>query len=248
MRFRVAGYGAALLAISSAPRLHAQDQVKTLQFVGDLGFVNASGNSEVTSFNLGDKLVAQTGDKRHLFTQLFGFIYGRTDGETTANSWRASGRYEYGVSKRFYLYAQAGAERNRFAGIARRFEEGPGVVVKAVAAPKDEFDLEGGVSLVQQRATDGTEDNFAAGRVAALYKHKFTDKTYLAQTIEFLPNLEVSKDYRINSETSLVAPISGNVAVKAAYVIRFDNTPLVTDTKTFKKSDRILTTGIQITY
>lgn len=249
-RFRLAMAIAILAGVPAVGPAAAQDakKVKTAEFTGDLGFVNTAGNSEVTSLNIGDKLVVQSQDKRHVLTQLFGFVYGRSEGETIANNWRASARYEYGVGKRLYLYAMVGAERNRFAGIERRFEEGPGVVYKLLVAPRDNLDVEGGISAVQQRSTSGATDNFAAGRLAAIYKHSFTSKAFFSQVVEFLPNLQDGEDYRINTETAFVAPISANFGLKTAYVIRFDNTPLVTPTRTYKKTDRIFTTGIQVTY
>ena len=59
-----------------------------------------------------------------------------------------------------------------------------------------------------------------------------------------LVNLEQSEDARINSETSVVAPISQAIAMKAAYLIRFDYLP----EPGFEKTDRIFTTGIQIVF
>ena len=67
--------------------------------------------------------------------------------------------------------------------------------------------------------------------------------------MEFLPSLDVGEDYRINTETSLVAALSTHLAVKASYKVRFDNLPSLSSTGTaLRKSDRILSTGLQVTY
>jgi hypothetical protein len=60
----------------------------------------------------------------------------------------------------------------------------------------------------------------------------------------------VSEDYRINTETSLVVPISSHIAMKASHVLRFDNLPSLNaaGTAPLRKSDRILSTGIQVTF
>ena len=69
------------------------------------------------------------------------------------------------------------------------------------------------------------------------------NKTAFAQeALEVLPDLQHSQNLRINSETDLVAPLSTAISLKVGYVIRFDNLPPAG----FKKTDRILTTGIQI--
>jgi putative salt-induced outer membrane protein YdiY len=226
--------------------LAAQDtvQVKRVVFTADLGFVNASGNASVTTFNLGDKLVLRTRDSGHIFTQLFALVYGRSEGETVADNWRASGRYELSLSTRMYLFALFGMDRDRLAGMSRRFEESLGLTWKVASGPRTELGLEGGVSLIQERPTVGAGDDFVAGRASALFLHKFRENVSFTQGLEFLPNLEQGDDYRINSETAIVASVSRNISFKTSYAIRFDNTP----EPGFTSTDRLLTTGLQIRY
>jgi putative salt-induced outer membrane protein YdiY len=237
--------GVAALALDPVP-VRAQDtaQVKRMELTGDLGFVNASGNASVTTFNVGDKLVLRSRDSSHIFTQLFGLVYGRSDGETVADNWRASGRYEFGLSSRVYLFALLGMDRDRLAGISRRLEESLGLTWKALPGPRTELGLEGGLSFIQERPTAGVSDDFLAGRASALLLHKFRENVFVTQGLEFLPNLEEGDDYRINSETAVVASVSRNISFKTSYAIRFDNTP----EPGFTSTDRLLTTGLQIRY
>lgn len=235
-----------LWVFTAAGALHAQDtaQVKRLELTGDLGFVNTSGNSSVTTVNIGDKLVFRSRDARHVLTQLFALVYGRSEGETVADNWRASGRYEYGLKSRLFLFALLGVDRDRLAGMDRRFEEGVGLTWKAVAAGRDELTLEAGLSLIQERATAAASESFLAGRSSARFIHRFRETVSFAQSLEFLPNLEASEDYRLNSEAAFVAAISRNFAFKTSYVIRYDHAPEVG----FTSTDRLLTTGLQISY
>jgi putative salt-induced outer membrane protein len=78
----------------------------------------------------------------------------------------------------------------------------------------------------------------------------FSASTSLFQGVEYLPNLDEGSDYRINSETTIVAPLSSRVAMKASYQVRFDNLPALNaaGTAPLRKSDRILSTGIQVTF
>ena len=57
--------------------LTAQGPAATL----DLGFIHASGNSNVTSFNLGEKLTWRLAP--WVFTQTAKALYGKTEGTTT---------------------------------------------------------------------------------------------------------------------------------------------------------------------
>ena len=238
-------------------QLTAQDTVKTKSFVADFGVVNVAGNTSVTTINLADKFVANTRDKAVIFTQILGAVYGRTDGEKTVENYRAQLRLDYKLSGRLYLFGLAGWDRNTFGGVDRRFEETIGLAYRAIDRPQDQLDFEAGFSLFQQRNTvadNGSfDDNFKAGRLASFYKRTFRKSTVLTQNLEFMPNFDDGTDWRLNSETALVAPLSTNVGFRFAYVIRFDNLPGLEPPpnptlERLKKTDRFLTAGITVSY
>ena len=237
--------------------LSAQDRPRRIQFTGDVGLVDASGNSSVTTVNVGDKLLIQTADKKAIFSETFGLVYGRSEGLVNASNWRAGTRLDYGLGTRLYLFGLLGLDRNRFAGIERRFEEGVGLAWRAVEDAQDLLGLEAGLSLFQQRNTTtsagGVNDNFIAARAALAYKHSFSKTAFLSQNLEFLPNLNDTDDWRLNSESALVSPISQNVALKVSYVIRYDHLPPLRPPpnplgERFKQTDRLFTAGVQVTF
>lgn len=235
----------ATLAISA----RAQDKKKPVSFTGDLGFVNTAGNTHLTTLSLGDKLTIAAG--KALLTQTFALVYGKSEGIQNANSQLARARVDYPLTARLSTYGFVGYERNRFAGVDHRTDEGVGLAVALLRGAGNELDLEGGVGLVQQRlqpdpAVDVTvRDNFVSGRAAARFRHLFSKTTYFQQTLEFLPNLERTSDYRINSETALLAPISSHLGLKAGYLIKYNNAP---PSPALSKTDRMLTTGVQVSY
>ncbi len=215
-----------------------------VQFTGDLGFVNTAGNSEVTTLNVGERLTYRTAG--WVLGEFFNVIYGKTDGTESTSLWKAGARVDRELSQRLAVYGFVGWERNKFAGISRRFEEGVGLAYKVLTGPKSVLDFEAGVSLNQQRSTLAgiPEDKFAAGRAAGLFRYNLSESAFLTQLVEFLPNLEESDDYRVNSETALVASLSKSIALKLGYVVRFDNLP----EPGFKETDRIFTSGIQVNF
>lgn len=219
-----------------------------LEFSGDVGFVSVSGNKDVTTFNVGEKVLRRF--DRWELRQSFSLVYGETDGEETSNLWRADLRGDYGIGGRLALYALTVFDRNRFAGIKARFHEGIGVALKAVATARDQVSLEGGVGLTQQQSLTEESANFTAVRLAATAKHGFSDAAYVFQGLEFLPNVEDSDDWLFNSETALVAPLSTHVAMKFSFLVKYDNLPeLATDgTTRLRKLDRILSAGVQVSF
>jgi putative salt-induced outer membrane protein len=250
---------AALWLLLVSPGLGvAQDKpVKTRSFVADFGFVNAAGNTTITTMNLGEKFVANRPDQQVIFTQLLGAVYGSTEGTKTVENYRAQLRLDYKLHDRLFVFGLTGWDRNTFGGVDRRFEETIGLAYKPIANDHDQLDFEAGVSLFQQRntvAVNGTfDDNFKAGRIAGLYKHLFTKTASFNQSVEYIPNFEESDHWRLNTETALVAPISVHIGIKLSYVVRFDNAPGLRPppnptSARFEKSDRFLTAGVTISY
>ena len=240
---------AALLAVFAGPAMAQDpaapaDTVRAVSVVADFGLVDASGNSDVTSFTASERLEWKPEASRWILSQTFKAVYGRTDGATSAESYRGSLRADRRISDHLQLFAAGGFERDRFAGISRRFEELVGIGARLLDHPRQTLEIEAGTAFTQQRSIADLDDNFVAARGAATYQYKFTDAASLRQQVEVLENLEETDDLRINSETALVAPLSRRIAIKVAYVVRFDNVP----EPTFGKTDRILSSGMQVSF
>lgn len=255
---RTVALGLVLVGWGSPSAFAQEAKAKTTALNVDLGFVNASGNTSVTTLNLSDKFVASTPNKRVVFTQLFNVVRSQTDGVKNAEALRAQLRLDYGLGGDLYLFGFGGWDRNLFAGVSRRFEETVGLSFRALSSPNDDLAFEVGLSLFQQRnavaAPDGArDDNFTAGRLAGTYKRKLTGTSFLTESLELIPNFNDRKDFRLNSETGLVAPISTRIGLKLGYSIRYDNLPGLAPPPNpggarLKKTDRFLTAGITVAY
>ena len=76
--------------------------------------------------------------------------------------------------------------------------------------------------------------------------HRFQEILGLALRILDLPkDLQNSQGRLVNSETTLVAPLAGTLALKMAYVVKYDR---LAPTRGFKTTDRVFSTGLQITF
>jgi putative salt-induced outer membrane protein len=214
----------------------------TTAFVADLGFLNTTGNTEVTTISASEKITHSQGLWR--FDEQVNTVYGQNGGKENTNLLRATLGAEYALRSNVGLATGVLYDRNRFAGIAQRTEEYLGFLFKVIQVKEDSLRIETGGSLTQQKGTDGTSDNFPAARGAVWYKHAFTAAAFFLQTVEAIPNLKTSTDWRLNTESAVVAPLSKKLALKAGYVVRYDNLP----EPGFKKTDRFLTTGLQLSF
>ncbi|MEO7361524.1 MAG: DUF481 domain-containing protein [Gemmatimonadaceae bacterium] len=237
---------AALFTASTvcATTLRAQDPPppKPQELSADLGFVSTSGNSKITTLNVGEKLIVRRGRFEH--RQQFGSVFAEEDGKQTSNLLFANVRSDFALNKRIAIFAYVGFDRNQFAGIERRFEEALGLAVKLINTKTNQWNAEAGLGLTQQLSTLDSTRNFISLRTGTTFKHYFSKSAYFLQGIEYLPSLDVAEDYRINSETAVVAPLSTHIAMKFGYTIRFDNLPEAESVK----SDRILTAGLQFNW
>lgn len=231
-----------LLAAAAVGAQQADTTKKTVKFTGDVGLVNASGNSSVTTVNADERIDWATGAWG--ISEGFSVVYGRNDTATNASTWHGLLRGDRTLGARLSLYALLTYDRNTFAGFDRRFEEGMGLGIQVLRAKRDSIETEVGFSYTEQHSTTGVEDDFPAGRLAGTYTHTFSKTASFRQAVEVLPDLKVSKNLRVNTETALVASLSANIALKFSYVVHFDNLP----EPGFKKSDRLLTSGVQVTF
>jgi putative salt-induced outer membrane protein YdiY len=212
-------------------------------FHADLGVVATSGNTNVTTSNASDAFNIWT-DHSNKIGQTFSVVYGTNNHKVQTSIWNAGLRDAYTFSPTVGLYALGAFDRNTFAGIEQRFEEGAGAAITAVNSGANHLEIDLGLSAIQQRSTAGVEDNFLAGRGALIYRYTFVKDTYFQETLDDLSDLSNFSNYRINSATDLVAPISKHIAIKVGYKILYSNQP----PPGFKTTDRILSTDLQFNF
>ena len=237
-----------ILTVLTVPSIaRAQDSVpkeKPIKATGDISFVKTGGNTDVTTLGLSDKLEWKT-SSRFTIKQNFSWVYGDDEDVISTNALLAGIRGEYAFSSRILIFLGFNYDYDMFSGVKRRFEEYFGLGFNVIDHPKNLLRLEAGLSQFQEWEL-GTDDayNFTAGRLALDYKHLFTEKAYFQQILEFHPNFDNSEDYRFRSETSLVAPITGGLAIKVSYNLKYRGVPPVD----VEGTDTVFRTGIQITY
>lgn len=232
---------AAPAALAQTPAPAPAPNVVT-KVTADLGYVQTSGNTRLTTLSLGEK----ASQKRGYLTlqQGFALVYGKQRDSVITNALRTGLRADYKIDKLLAIFVGAAFDRDKFSGIERRWEETIGLQARLLGSSTDTVIVEGGGSFTQKVGTDGIQQNFPSARAAAGWRHVFSKAAYFQQNIEYLPNLKQTVDWRVNSESAVVAPISAMIGVKLSYVVRYDHLP----EPGFTDTDKLFTTGIQITF
>ena len=249
MRFGAAAVSCLALACLASPT-HAQEVKKppATELTADFGLVDVAGNTSTSTVNTNQRYIRRIGVWE--FKEDIGAVYGKTGGVESSNLLRIGLRADYDFASHFAIYGLTAFDRNPYGGIRSRFAEGAGGVWKVLATDKDQFNVEGGYQYTQQKNLLGPDHNFPALRLASSWKHAISKAASFFQGVEYIPDLQDSKDYRVNSETDIIAPLSSHAAMKFAYVIRFTNEPPLnaSGTALLRKTDRILSAGIQLAY
>jgi putative salt-induced outer membrane protein YdiY len=209
----------------------------------DLGYVNTSGNTVVSTLNLADNVVLHTSPDNQV-DQMFSVVYGTSQNKVQTSLWTADLRDEYKFTSHVGLYALGEFDRNTFAGIDRRLEEGIGAAITAIDTHRNHLEFSFGSSYIEQQAVSDSTNHSAALHTSVLYKYSFKKEAYVQEFLEGIPDLQNHEDYRVNSQTDVVAPLSKHLALKLGYAVRYANLP----PPGFKTTDRLLTSDLQVTF
>ncbi len=246
IRWRVA-VGTALVAVNAAQAQQAAPPAPPpkpplVQTQIDLGYVSTAGNTSVRTLNVAEQVVVQPGGWK--FTQTFAITNGYTSGVETANNLKAGLRADRTIGDGFRVYALGTFYRNRFAGIRRQFEETVGLAYGVLAGPKHVLDVELGGGRNQLTGLNDTTTQYWTGRAATRYRFNFASNAYAEQKVELISDLQNLDNELLNTESSLAAPLSTHVALKLGYTVRFTSRPQ----PTFKKTDTVLSAGLQLQF
>jgi putative salt-induced outer membrane protein len=212
-------------------------------FHADIGFISTSGNTDVSTLNVADGLSLFTA-RSNKVDQNFAVTYGTESNRVRTSLWTAGLRDAYTLTPAAGFYGLVDFDRNTFAGIDQRFEEGVGAALIPLNAGRNHLEFDLGGSYVEQRSTAGTNDSFVAARGSIVYKYSFSKNAYIQEALEDISDLKTTSDFRINSQTDLVAPLSKRIAIKLGYGLRYANLP----PPGFKTTDRLITTDLQFNF
>jgi putative salt-induced outer membrane protein YdiY len=172
----------------------------------------ARGNSE--SENLGASANAVRRSEIDRMTFGAGYYYGRQknkttgDNETNVNNWFVLGKCAFFLTKHFYLYAAARAERDRIADLDLRLIAGGGIGYQWFETPTFNLNTEAGLAWVYENFTHEPSEDHLAARLA--YHVDWTPHNLLKlfHSLEYLPRVtELFVDYNMNLDARFRATV-----------------------------------------
>ena len=203
---------------------------------GQIGGSITSGNTKDTGIAVGVRLAKDGLQWRHAIDALADFQ--RTNGVKTREAFRFGYEAEYVISESWYAYGLVQWQRDKFAGIGRRFTESLGIGHVLIDSPSLEFEIRGGPALRQTRfvATPTLPErslNRLNIRGSGLFAWNISDA--LRFTEEF-GALAGSGNTTLYSRAALTAALTDVLSARLSFDVEHETNPppgvVTTDTST----------------
>ncbi len=183
------------------------------------------GNTDSGLFQLNATLKRQwTSDRLKLYGSV---AYGKTEGEHTAGSIMAGGKWDHFYHEDFYSYTRSEFEYDKIKNLDLRVTSGIGAGVNLWRGDKDHqsFDLEAGVDYLHQSYDSETPRNDASGRGAFVYKNRLFGSWLLSEEFEIIFPFVDPSDFIISSTTKLQTALSKRWNLQNTFEVEYSGKP-----------------------
>jgi putative salt-induced outer membrane protein YdiY len=207
----------AVKTINPKPRLRT-----TLRI--NFGGTRTSGNTDtLNAYGEGEFVVRMNKSRFSL-----GGNYQRAEdnGVTTANSAMGQMKYEYFFAEKWYAYANATGEKNKFKDLNLRATLGLGAGYQFLQSEFTNLSLDGGLSYANEDFDVAEDNSYAAARWGIRFDHYFLDKS--VQFFSYntgLQSVENSEDLTIYTQTGFRIPFYKNLNITAQMNWEYDKSP-----------------------
>lgn len=209
----------------------------------ELSYLQTGGNTNSKTLAAGGK--AERAFDHAKLSGEFIAIYGEKEGVASDKYWMGRLKYDHYVSSRAFAYLAETVERNVLKGIEVRYTTQAGMGYEFIKTATDLLKGEVGVGYIRENPVSPLDDHgYATGRAYGEYGHAFDEKTRFLQTAEYLPGLKASSGFLFKEESSLIANLMGNLALKISYEVMYDSVPQ----PGFFKTDRLFKTSLLYTF
>ena len=194
-----------------------------------IGASLASGNTD--NRNASANADASYRRERDRWTFGFWWYYTETEDDTTGEleltdrRTGARGQYDYFLTKKTYLLAQAAAENNLAADVELRSTVGVGVGHPFREDEKIKLNGELGVSWFDENFYTSEDDSYPAARAAYNFAWVINKKFDFAQSGVIFPSLEDKDDVYSKLDTRLKMSLTEKMFAQFQWLFDWDNTP-----------------------
>lgn len=208
----------------------------------ELSFVSANGNTKSTTGS-GKNKFSYERSKTKLDLEA-GALGAKSAGSVVAEQYNASEKVSYKLSDRNYAFERFGWDKDRFAGISNRYDSSIGLGRDILDRPNDKLLGEVGGGWIEEHRKNDEDKEFGSGRAYLKYQHTISPTANFTQDAEYTHNFEDPDDFRVKTETAIIAGLSSHLSLKAAYIWKHVGVP----PPTFSRNDTLTTISLIAVY
>jgi putative salt-induced outer membrane protein YdiY len=224
----VAGGSPQVIALKDVAKINPPPVKWTGSFVANA--MITTGNSETENFGVSLNAVRRSEIDRIILGGAY--YYGRQedkdtgDKNTTIDNWFLRGKYDYFLTKKFYLYGSARVEQDKIADLDLRLTLSAGPGYQWFETPTFNLFTEVGLAWVYENFEGGGSEDHIAARFAYHVDWRPYKTVTLFHNLEWLPNVtDWFGDYNLNVDAGLRAAIYEGLFAEAKIEFRRDNMP-----------------------
>ena len=197
----------------------------------NLGAAAFDGNSDRKAFNGNAEVIARS--KNNRVTIGGAYNWAADSGTESANNGIAYGKYDHFITEKWYAYASAAFETDRFQDLDLRSSFGGGMGYQFIENDRTQLSLEGGPTFVSEDYKNSEDLSFAAGRWALRLDHwLFQEVLQFFHYNEGLISFDNVDDIYIRTRTGFRLPIYRGFAITTEVDFDYDNVPAAGAQKT----------------
>ena len=194
------------------------------------GYASTHGNTKTETISASANMTKRTEKDRTQISADYakGEQEDRTTGmdETIEDWWRAKGKYDYFLSKKFYAYVDGRYERDAVAMLDRRMIVGIGGGYQWIESPDTNFSTEVGLASLYEKFDNQTSSNSELSVQAGYYFDKKLAKNMMfTHDLTYYPSLNKFSDYFLTSTAGIRIDFSGSFFASFKAIFNYDQTP-----------------------
>lgn len=193
------------------------DPESTWKAEAELGVLSTNGNTKTRNITAKAKVVNDRDRWRHTFTAEA--LNSSENTATTAERYFASGKSDFKLTEKSYVFGLLTYENDRFSGYDYRTTENVGYGRNVIKRDTLTLDLEAGLGLRQSKLTsNGDKQNEGLARVAGSLGWKLSDTSTFSEDL----SSDMGKKSTVTkSVTALKTQIVGNLASKISFTAEY---------------------------
>jgi putative salt-induced outer membrane protein YdiY len=145
---------------------------------------------------------------------------------TTEDWWKSRGKYDYFLTRQFYLFGNGRYETDRVADLTRRVVVGGGPGYQWIESPKVNFSTEGGIAeLFEEYENNTNTTKEVSGQFGTHFDGQLNHKLKLLHDFSYFPSLKEYSDYYLTTSAQLRLGLTEKMYAKMEMIFDYDSTP-----------------------